>query len=194
MAAIQIFAIVVVVCDDHDMIGYLERGFPANQLLVGIALYGHTWYIPGFSNEDSDSWAQWGLVATKPNTKQASTCNNVTKFWWGGSRGPYTFQCGFYGIFEIQQAGFMDRAVFDNVTKSFFSYTEMIGDDGYTPPGTWINYLGEESITEIVNFAKDKGLAGFFVFDLTMDTYSMPAQEWTFEYFLHADACWKMGC
>jgi len=38
---------------DYTVSGYLKRGATASKMLLGIALYGHTWYAPGLSG---DGW------------------------------------------------------------------------------------------------------------------------------------------
>merc|ERR1711862_1034613 len=45
--------------------------------------------------------------------------------------------------------------------------------------GTWITYASKQSIAAITQYALDKGLAGVFVFDTSMDTVS--GGEFTFE-------------
>jgi len=166
---------------NYTLNGYIERGVKPEQMLVGIAFYGHTWYIPGFTNEQSgpDGWGRYGLNATYPGSN--SNCNNVTAKGWGGSRGFYTLQCGFYGIYEIQLGGFMGRAIFDQSTRTYISYTAEKGPDNYTPAGTWINWQGPETISAIIDFANNLGVKGAFAFDVSTDTWG--GDTWTFEYF-----------
>ena len=174
------------------LIGYMDMGASGDQLLVGIAFYGHTWYIPGLSTNNVSSYNHYDIEATKPGDK--SNCCGILAEGWGGSAGYYTLQCGLNGYFEIQEAGFLANAQFDNETKTYISYIDRPGDDGgWTPANTWINYQGIDSIKAIINFAKKKGLRGAFGFDITTDSYDM-SRGWTFELTKQMYSCLKIGC
>ena len=41
---------------------YLKSGADPSQLVLGIAYYGHTWYLPGMSS--GSMWQAFGLTAT----------------------------------------------------------------------------------------------------------------------------------
>jgi len=45
---------------------------------------------------------------------------------------------------EIQAAGF--ESYYDNSTQTKIGYLSSEGKDGYTPAGTWINYLDKETV------------------------------------------------
>lgn len=78
---------------------------------------------------------------------------------------------------EILAAGC--DTTFDDETKSDIMYCASAGKDGYTEAGTWITYASKQSIAAITQYTLDKGLAGVFVFDTSMDTVS--GGQFTFE-------------
>lgn len=172
-----------------SLVGYIERGAPPQQLLVGIASYGHMWYLPGCDVYNETCWAQMGLWTTYPGVNN-SRCANVTAASWAGSAGLYTLQCGFYGIYEIQNAGFFNTEVVDPYTLNSMSYIDAPGaDDGWTPKGTWVTWLGKPGISAVIELAKDLGIPGAFEFDLSTDAHD--DGKWTFEYFNHMATCIK---
>lgn len=69
---------------------------------------------------------------------------------------------------EIQAAACDTQ--YDDETKSDIAYCSSAGKDSYTEAGTWISYNGKKSIHEITEYSMDKGLAGVFIFDTSMDT------------------------
>lgn len=78
---------------------------------------------------------------------------------------------------EIEAAGF--ETYYDNSTVSMIGYLASEGKDGYTPSGTWINYLDKTSVQKQVEYAMGLGLGGAFAWDCTMDTVSNG--EFTYE-------------
>lgn len=78
---------------------------------------------------------------------------------------------------EIVAAGF--ESYFDNSTQTMIGYLKEEGKDGYTPAGTWINYLDKTTLESQVKWAMSKGLGGAFAWDCTMDT--IENGEFTYE-------------
>ena len=150
--------------------GYLANDIPASQLSVGVAYYGHSWYVPSLGS-DSSAWCKYGLSAKI----QGDCCGSFAQTY-GAKYGQYSQLCGTYMYSEIQSAGF--ETCFDNATMSNIGYA-ISPTDGYTAEGVWISYQDIETVDSIVEFAKSKNLAGIFAFDISMD--SMSGSTFTFE-------------
>lgn len=147
--------------------GYLAQGIPASKMTVGIAYYGHSWYVPNAGS----NYCQFGLKATK----QGQCCGPFASTM-GAKYGKYSELCGTYMYSEIQTAGF--EQCFNNDTMSNIGYA-VSPKDGYTAQGVWISYQGPDTVQAIVNFAKEKKLAGAFAFDISMD--SMSGSQFTYD-------------
>mmetsp|Transcript_72435 Transcript_72435/g.65136 ORF Transcript_72435/g.65136 Transcript_72435/m.65136 type:complete len:447 (+) Transcript_72435:138-1478(+) len=147
--------------------GYLAQGIPANKMSVGIAYYGHAWYVP----DAGSNYCQFGLKAAN----QGECCGPFASTM-GAKYGKYSELCGTYMYSEIQAAGF--ETCFNNATQSNIGYA-VSPKDGYTAKGVWISYQGTETVQAIVDFAKSKKLGGAFAFDISMD--SMSGGTFTYE-------------
>eukprot|EP00490_Sorites_sp_Unknown_P001135 CAMPEP_0114658582 /NCGR_PEP_ID=MMETSP0191-20121206/16030_1 /TAXON_ID=126664 /ORGANISM="Sorites sp." /LENGTH=310 /DNA_ID=CAMNT_0001881025 /DNA_START=436 /DNA_END=1368 /DNA_ORIENTATION=- len=141
--------------------GYISAGADADKLVVGIAFYGHTWYIPGLTGTE---WQKYGLQGTKQNE-----CCGSDKSSYGGKYSKYLQECGSYMYSEIVNAGF--TTYFDENTTSDIGYMMGSNKDGWTQDGIWITYQGPSTVTSIVNYGKNKGIRGAFTFDISQDTY-----------------------
>lgn len=49
---------------NYTIHSYLDANVPASKMLLGFALYGHTWYVPGLTGDD---WKKGGLHASHQN-------------------------------------------------------------------------------------------------------------------------------
>merc|ERR1712072_1433157 len=143
---------------DYTVQGYLAEGVPPSKIMVGVPFYGHTWYEPGMSG-----WQNFGGQG-----QIQGECCGPFKQTYAGKPGKVCSQCGVMMYSEILAAGCTSQ--YDDETKSDIAYCSSAGQDGYTEAGTWITYNGKQSIHEITEYAMDKGLAGVFVFDTSMDT------------------------
>ena len=142
--------------------GYLNAGIPASKLSVGIAYYGHSWYVPGMTLQSD--WCKYGLTATK----QGKCCGPFASTM-GAQCGKFSGLCGSYMYSEFETAGF--ETCFHNATQSNIGY--MINPkDGYTESGVWVSYLDTDGVKAIVDYAKKKELGGAFAFDISMDSQS----------------------
>ena len=108
--------------------GYLAAGAIADKLVVGIAFYGHTWYIPGLTG---DEWKQYGLNGTI----QGECCGPL-KNTYGAKYAKYYQQCGSYMYSNTMNAGF--SMYYDNKTRTNIGYMNQAAKDGWTQQGTWI--------------------------------------------------------
>lgn len=145
---------------DYTIQGYIAAGVPTEKIMLGIPLYGHTWYGTGMSD-----WKSFG----GQGSVQGECCGPF-KSTFGAKPGKACSQCGVMMYSEILAAGC--STTYDDETKSDIMYCDSAGQDGYTEAGTWITYNDKKSIHEITQYSIDKGLAGVFVFDTSMDTIS----------------------
>jgi chitinase len=143
---------------NYTISGYLAAGVPKEKIMVGIPFYGHTWFQPGMS--------EWQNFGGKGQVQ--GQCCGPFKSTFGGKPGKGCAQCGVMMYSEIQAAACDTQ--YDDQTKSDIAYCSSAGKDSYTEAGTWISYNGKKSIHEITEYTMDKGLAGVFIFDTSMDT------------------------
>merc|ERR1712130_1094474 len=95
-------------------------------------------------------------------------CCGPMKQTFGAKYAKYYQECGSYMYSDIINAGF--ETFYDNVTGTNIGYMNGQSNDGWTAEGVWIAYQGKESIYDIVEFAKEKGLKGAFSFDISQDS------------------------
>merc|ERR1712061_148425 len=97
---------------NYTIQGHLGAGVPAKNILVGIPLYGHTWYQPGLG---ADAWHQFGL-----NGSIQGECCGPFKQTYGAKPGQACSQCGVMMYSEILVAlgGSEDDAYHDIDTVS----------------------------------------------------------------------------
>lgn len=149
---------------------YLAAGVPPQKMAIGIPLYGHVWYNPTITG---NAWQQFG----NPSVVQGKCCGPL-QATNGGAPGQGAQQCGTYMYSEIQAAA-PTLKTFDVGTQSDIAFFETTGADGYTAPGTWITYNDVDSVKAITQYAIANGLAGVFVFDVSMDSISGGSFDFT---------------
>lgn len=149
--------------------GYKDGGATPSKLIVGLAYYGHHWYVPGITD---NSWQAFNL----PATIQGLCCGPFA-YTYGALEGQGCGQCGTTMYSEILAAGF--ETFYDEATTSNIGYLKNAGSDGYTHAGTWVAYQDPEALAKQVEFALEEGLGGAFVFDSSMDTLS--GTQYTYE-------------
>lgn len=156
---------------DYTIQGYLAEGVPPSKIMVGIPFYGHTWFAPSMSG-----WQNFGGQG-----QIQGECCGPFKETYGAKPGKGCSQCGVMMFSEIRAAGC--DTTFDSETKSDIAYCSSASADGYTEAGTWITYNSLESTKAISQYVVDKGLAGVFAFDSSMDTLKDPNNggEFSFE-------------
>jgi len=146
---------------------YLASKVPASKIMIGIPLYGHTWYAPGLAN-----WRQFGMKG-----EIQGTCCGPFKDTYGAQPGKGSLLCGTMMYSEIVAA--KPETYYDETTQSAIGYWSQQGADGYTAAGTWISYNDDKSCTAISNYAKTNKLDGAFIFDTSMD--SINNGQYTYE-------------
>jgi len=156
---------------DYSVQGYLDAGVAADKIILGVALYGHTWYVPGLTG---DEWKTFGQVATVQGE-----CCGPFKTTFGAKQGKGCSLCGTMMYSEIRAAGC--PSYYDQATKSHIAYCAEASADGYTEAGTYITYNDLDSHAEIAKYVKAKGLKGAFVFDMSEDTLDYQTNTPTYE-------------
>lgn len=151
---------------NYTVQGYLAMGVPPAKMMVGLAMYGHSWYKRDFSD-----WQKFGA----PAEKQGS-CYGPFKETYGAAPGKGSRACGIMMLSEIEAAIGSGNGgcetYHDTATQSDIAYCTSTGADQYTAAGTWITYQGQESTEAVVDYGKKLGLGGFFTFDTSMDSVS----------------------
>lgn len=150
---------------NYTISGYLAAGVPPSKIMVGMAMYGHTWWKQGL-----DNWQQFGNKG-----EVQSKCCGPFKSTYGAAPGKACSQCGVMMYSEVQAAlGDSNGCTtfHDAETASDIAYCSSTGSDSYTAAGTWISYQGIDSNNALVDYIKNLGLAGVFTFDTSMDTLS----------------------
>jgi len=146
---------------------YLSAGIPADKIMIGLSLYGHTWYNPSLAN--TNNWKQFG----NPGLIQGECCGPFVNTY-GAKYGKGCNMCGTMMYSEVING--KPDTFYDNQTQSMIGYWNSMGADGWTEKGTWISYNEETSTTAITKYAMSKGLAGIFGFDSSMDSVSTSGQ------------------
>jgi len=142
---------------------YLNAGVPASKLMVGIPFYGHSWYQPSLVS--TNNWQKFGNLGVI----QGKCCGPFQQTY-GGQPGPGALQCGTLMYSEIQVA--KPTYFYDNSSKSAIGFWNTQSSDGTEAAGTWVSYNDKQSVIDITNWAKTKGLVGVFIFDTSMDSIS----------------------
>jgi len=134
---------------------YLAAGVPAKKIMIGVALYGHTWWAPSITGT---GWQKYGVSARI----QGLCCGTYYSKSYGGREGVGDYQCGNLMASEIQaKLGSLDNGYFEPQSSVMI---------GYTNDGTWITYENIRTVLLKADYVKKFGLAGIFVFDSSMDT------------------------
>jgi hypothetical protein len=141
---------------------YIASGVDKSMIMIGMPLYGHSWWNTDISGDD---WQKFGN-----NGKIQGKCCGPFAQTYGALYGKGCNMCGTMMYSEIQ-AG-KPTYYYDNQTQSAIGWWSSMGADGWTQPGTWISYNDVTSVTAISQWAMDQGLNGVFIFDTSMDSIS----------------------
>ena len=106
---------------------YLAQGVPPAQIVVGVALYGHTWFVPPTFDRAA---ATPGFGAN--GTVQGQCCG-AFKTTYGAKYGKGSQLCGTYMFSEIIAAGF--SVTHDTETNSDIGYLSADSADEWTKAG-----------------------------------------------------------
>jgi len=143
---------------NYTVQGYLAAGVPAEKMMIGLAMYGHTWY-----KKDFDDWQTFGA-----DPDMQGSCYGPFKDTYGGAPGAGSRQCGTLMLSEIEAAIDGGCETFhEPVTQTDIAYCK----SGVQPAaGTWITYQGQETTEAVVDYGKKLGVGGFFTWDTSMDS------------------------
>jgi len=135
---------------------YLTAGVKANQLMMGVALYAHTWWTPDAISK-GEKWQTFGIPA-----QIQGKCCGPDKKTYGAKFGAGSKQCGSLMLSEIE--GNQLQVYHDEETQSMIALNA---------DGVWMSYDDETTVGKKIDFAKAQGLAGVFAFDSSMDKGAM---------------------
>jgi len=148
---------------NYTMQGYLAAGVPPAKMMVGLAMYGHSWYKKDFSD--------WKKFGSDPDMQ--GSCYGPFKDTYGGAPGAGSRQCGTLMTSEIEAAiAGGCETYFDETTQSDIAYCKSTTQTAAA--GTWIAYQGLKSTEAVVDYAKKLGVGGFFTWDTSMDSLTEP--------------------
>jgi len=140
---------------------YLTQGVPAEKIMVGIPLYGHTWYQPSLVGTTKwQTFGNQGVVEGK--------CCGPFQQTFGGIPGKGSLMCGTMMYSETQAA--KPSYYYDTATQSAIGFFNSQGSDGYTTAGTWLTYNDLPSVKNITSWTVSKKLRGIFIYDTSMDS------------------------
>lgn len=146
---------------NYTVQGYLAAGVPPAKMMVGLAMYGHSWYKP-----DMSDWQTFGADA-----EMQGACYGPFKDTYGGAPGAGSRQCGTLMLSEIEAAiGSGCETFHETQTQSDIAYCKQTVQG--SAAGTWITYQGQETTEAVVDYGKQLGLGGFFTWDTSMDSLS----------------------
>ena len=149
---------------------YLSEGVPASKIVVGTALYAHTWYVPGATSTP-------GFGAN--GTVQGACCG-AFKTTFGAKFGKGSQLCGTYMYSEVIAAGF--DVTHDAETNTDIGYMHAASGDAWTAAGVWASFTTVETSNKIASWAVSKGLLGVMAFDSSMDTIDFDTGTPTYKY------------
>lgn len=154
---------------NYTIQGYIARGAPKEQLVLGLTFYGHHWYIP-----DVQNWQQFGVPA-----QISGKCYGPFQQTYGAWPGRRARLCGlliYSEIMSLIDPNNPAQNYFDPVTQSDIGYITLedgqkAGEDlsGCTP--AFVSWNSIKSLTAITKFAMEAGIAGVFAFDSSMDQF-----------------------
>jgi len=148
---------------NYTMQGYLAAGVPPAKVMVGLAMYGHSWYKKDFSD-----WKKFGA-----DPDMQGGCYGPFKETYGGAPGVGSNQCGSLMLSEIEAAlAGGCETYFDEVTQSDIAYCK--SSTTTAAEGIWIAYQGQQATEAVVDYGKKLGVGGYFTWDTSMDSITTP--------------------
>jgi hypothetical protein len=163
--------------------------------MLGVPLYGHTWFVPGNSSHgraDDRRTAEWGappppgsdshsdsLFAFGRTAAVQGQCCGPFLNTVGAQPGAFSGGCGLMTYAEIEASGCPQH--FDPVSNSTVMYCSENGaDSNHTKAGTWVSFNDKQSVTLMAKYATATGLRGAFAYDASMDSID-PTGLFTYE-------------
>jgi len=149
-----------------------SAGFPPSKIVLAVAAYGHSFFVPTSSALDSSgslaAYPQFDKTKQPPgdsdsdsSTPTTDQCGNTVN---GGNSGIFTFK-------GMVSAGFLDASGapaqgtnyrFDNCSQTPFVYK--------SNAQTMISYDDQRSFAAKGKFINDNGLAGFAIWEISGDS------------------------
>lgn len=108
---------------NYTVQGYLQAGVDPKKMLLGIAFYGHTWYVPNLQGND---WQKFGLEG-----QVQGECCGPFKSTFGAKFGKGCSLCGTMMFSEVQASG--PEYYFDQETQTCIGYFQQKRYASYSP-------------------------------------------------------------
>ncbi|EGD76836.1 chitinase [Salpingoeca rosetta] len=152
---------------NYTVQGYLDKGAPADKLVLGLTFYGHSWYIPNQSN-----WKRFGVPAALSHACYGPF--NPTFGAWPGARARLCGLLIYSEIVALIDETDPEQNFFDPATQSDIGYIKdgsRAGEDLRNATPGYVSWNSIRSLSAITNYAKKQGIAGVFAFDASMDVF-----------------------
>ncbi|XP_063223446.1 chitinase-like protein EN03 [Bacillus rossius redtenbacheri] len=141
---------------DGSVRAWLEKGVPSSKLILGMPTYGRTWKLTSESQ----------ISGVPPLTADGP-----------GPEGPQTKMAGLLAYPEIcPLVGGSPRdkthlRLVTDPSRRLGTYAFRLPDAGSDEGGLWVGYEDPDTAGLKATYAKQKGLGGIAVFDLTLDDF-----------------------
>jgi len=153
---------------DSAIVGFLEAGIPASKLTLGLGFYGHSWQTLSGTNNGLYQTCGPQFDLANPRPCPAPKGDSFDALW--------TDPCGSTSLSGVWSwMGLRTSGVLQSATEAGSGWERTWREPGKVPTlwnpttKTFISYDDPSSIAAKVNYAKETGLGGLMVWELSQD-------------------------